>query len=237
MQEPVLELAPQAREEEACEIMSLIPIRPYQFFDLVNENRPMERLAQAPIPHRRGGGGLKLLETFILIAAARFIAPAAIFEFGTYRGSTTLALALNTSPATRIFTLDLDAPLAEAHPADASLTQEHFALSALDFSGTPFESRIIRLRGDSRVFDYTPHLNSIDLVFIDGGHDLETVASDTGNAMRILARDRLSCVLWHDYGNADYPGVAKVIEDLARGANLYHVQETMLCAYFSQPVF
>lgn len=211
-------------------------IRPYKVFALVDKP-PAERIARFQIPARRGAGGITILETTLLIAAAEAVSAKRIFEFGTFLGSTTLNLALNIPADGRIFTLDLDETSAKQlnqHPADAPLTNIHLTAHT-DFEGSSVAARITQLRGNSVAFDFTPWVASIDLVFVDGGHDLKTVAADTEAALRLVADDRPSCVLWHDYGNADYPDLTAYLEQLASTRQLFHIEDTMLCAWFSEP--
>lgn len=213
--------------------MSVIPIRPYQFFGLLQS----DQVASLPIPRRRGGGGLKLLESFVVIAAAHIVRASRIFEFGTYRGSTTLALALNTSEHCEILTLDLpDMASAEGiHSADAPLTEEHLSMGALDYENTGLESKVKPLKGNSRVFDVDQWKASMDLVLIDGGHDLATVQVDTVKAFSMARTDKQSCILWHDYGNPEYPELSGMLDSFTN-ERIFHIQDTMLCVWLSQPV-
>jgi len=179
-----------------------------------------------------------MLETALLIAAAQAVSAKRIFEFGTFLGTTTFNLALNIPADGRVFTLDLDEVSAEElsqHPSDAPLTKAHLAARP-DFEGSSVAERITQLQGNSIAFDFSPWAGSIDLVFVDGGHDLETVTADTEAAFRLVAGDRPSCVLWHDYRNADYPDLTDYLEQLASSRQLYHIEDTMLCAWFNEPI-
>ena len=178
-------------------------IRPYKMFTLLREP-PTERIANVVIPSRRGFGGTSILETFLIITGARIVEARNIFEFGTFLGSNTYNMALNTREDARIFTLDLDDHSRtdlDQHPEDASLTNLHLASGSLDFSRTPVENKIECLTGDSTRFDFSPWKESIDLSFIDGGHDLATVKSDSQNAFEMAIVGKLSCIFWHDYKN------------------------------------
>src|SRR5579864_5803701 len=151
-------------------------IRPYVIFNLL-QSPPADRIANVKIPNRRD---IRLLETYLLVTAIRVVNAKRIFEFGTFFGSTTLNLALNSPPDTEILTLDLgrgDAKGLEQDAADAPLTQMHFDRTAMDYSGISVCTKIKELTGNSRVFDFSQLRDSIDLVFIDGGHDYETVKS------------------------------------------------------------
>src|SRR5262245_41486571 len=181
---------------------SMFHIRPFQMFSLLEEP-PRERIVQTAIPYRRGVGGVSLLETFLLIAGSRIVRTTRAFEFGTFLGATTLNLAMNLPPKGKVFTLDLgesDASRAVQDIADAPLTETHLASkSALDFAGTTVARKIGTLTGDSKEFNFSKWHSSMDLVFVDGGHDVATVKSDTENALRLVRRDKPSCIFWHDY--------------------------------------
>jgi hypothetical protein len=212
-------------------------IRPYKLFALVDKP-PAERIARFQIPPRRGAGGITMLETALLIAAAHAVHATRVFEFGTFLGSTTLNLALNIPEDGRVFTFDLDADSAKSlkqHPADAPLTETHFA-SHMDFEGSIVSGQVTRLRGNSISSDFSPWKGSIDLVFVDGGHDLDTVTADTETAFRLVASDRPCCVLWHDYRNPDYPELGAYLELVATTRQLFHIEDAMLCVWFSEPL-
>ncbi len=209
-------------------------IRPYKLFALL-DSAPPQRVAQFQIPPRRGAGGITLLETALLIASMKIVSAKRVFEFGTFLGSTTLNLALNLSDDGHVFTLDLDYAPERQHPSDAPLSELHFA-SRPDFEGSAVAHKITQLRGNSRTFNFSPLAHSIDLVFIDGGHDEETVQSDTENAMfKLLAQARPTAVLWHDYGNPEYPDLTCCLDNLAFIRPIFHVEDTMLCVWFSNP--
>lgn len=211
-------------------------IRPYKVFTLVQADRT-DPIVRIPIPARRGTGSISLLETFLAIAASKVVGATRIFEFGTFMGGTTLNLALNTPEDARIFTLDLGASHAQAaeqHPADTPLTRTHLeAENALDFSENPVRSKITTLKGDSTKFDFGPWADSIDLVFIDGGHDVVTAKSDTESALRMARKDRPACILWHDYHNWEYAGLTQYLDDLSQEIGIFHIQDTMLCVWFN----
>lgn len=213
-------------------------IRPYQLFTLVDAP-PFNRVARVQIPTRRAAGGVTLLETFVILAALRIVAAKRVFEFGTFFGSTTLNLALNIPEKGEVFTLDLDENHAvelEQDPADVGFTRTHLkSRNKLDFLGSEVSSKVTMLTGDSTKFDFTRWKDSIDLVFIDGGHDLATVRSDTENALRMTRQDVPSCILWHDYRNTDYLPLTNYLDELSRKTGLFHIEDTMLCIAFQGP--
>jgi len=217
--------------------MAIHHLRPYKIFTLL-DGPPSSRVVNVPLPSRRGMGGTSLLETFLILAAIRIVDARRIFEFGTFRGSNTLNMALNTPDDAEIFSLDLDQRSAsglEQHPDDAPLTEVHLNCgSALDFSGASVERKIQILTGDSTKFNFSSWQGSIDLAFIDGGHDYLTVKSDTENALGMAAEDRPSCVVWHDYRNWIYPSLTCYLDSLAHDREIFHIEDTMLCMWFNK---
>lgn len=213
-------------------------IRPYKIFTLI-EAPPPERIVQAALPCRPAAGGVSLLEMFLIIAASQVVGAKRVFEFGTFLGSTTLNLALNIPEDGAVFTLDLDerhAREAKQDAADAPLTEIHLASrSSLDFVGSPVEQKIKTITGDSTTFDFSNWEGSVELAFIDGGHDSVTVKSDSKNALRMACKNKPSCVLWHDYGNPDYSGLTFYLDELSQQLQLAHIGDTMLCVWFNDP--
>lgn len=209
-------------------------IRPYEIFTLLDAV-PTERVASVKIPNRRD---LWLLETFILVTAMRLVNARRIFEFGTFFGSTTLNLALNSPANAEIFTFDLpqaDALAATRNQPDFRVAGERLGHPQPDFMGFKEAEKIKTLLGNSRNFDFSRFANSMDMVFIDGGHDYETVKSDTANALRMLKSDAPGCIFWHDYQNVECEENTRFLNELEKDLGLFHVQETMLCGWFNEP--
>ena len=213
-------------------------IRPYQIFTLI-EAPQRERVAHVMLPIRRAAGGTSLLETFLIVAGIRIVEARRVFEFGTFLGSNTFNMALNTPDDASIFTLDLDeqqAARASQQLEDIPLTKLHLASkSSLDFAGSSAAGKVKPLIGNSTTFDFSPWKGSVDFSFIDGGHDLTTAKSDTENALQMAVSEKLSCIMWHDYRNHDYPELTCYLEDLARGTEIFHIEDTMLCIWFNDP--
>jgi hypothetical protein len=212
-------------------------IRPFRLFSAIDAP-PAERVAQIALPYRPGEGGVSMLETSLIITAARLVDARRVFEFGTFLGNTTLNLALNTPDNAEILTLDLDDdPASEPPlPADARLARMHREhRKSLAFRGSPVAHKITTLTGNSREFDFFPWRGSIDLVFVDGGHDFATIDADTQNALEMYAAAKPSCILWHDYRNAEYSAVTYYLDDLSNRLELFHVGDTMLCVWFNDP--
>jgi predicted O-methyltransferase YrrM len=177
-------------------------IRPHKLFNLLPGGIE-DRLATVKIPFRTEN---YLLETFLLLAAAKLVNAKRVFEFGTFKGATTLNLALNL-PGAEIFTFDLAPCLAGSVKQDyyhAAISRQHFEQQTMEFDRVQHGAQIHRIEDESLRFDSSPYHGSMDLVFVDGGHDRATLDADTRNAFLMAPH---GCVAWHDYGNPEYPDV------------------------------
>lgn len=169
----------------------------------------------------------------VLAALCRALGAKTFFEIGTNRGRTAWTVARN-NPDISVHTLDL--------PDQEALSDVAFELNKSDrdfftaewdrgdaYRGTPEETRIETLLGDSATFDYTPYLGKMDVVLVDGAHSYEYVRSDTENALRLLSPD--GTIVWDDY--PAIPGVFKHLTDIAPELDrpLYHLFETRLVVY------
>jgi predicted O-methyltransferase YrrM len=201
-------------------------VRPYQIFHRL-EAPAHAREAAIKLPQRKD---LPLLETALLIAAMKSVRARRIFEFGTYLGATTLNLALNCPGDAEVYTFDLPpGAQIQQHPEDVPLTNEHFATERLQFIGSRVEHKITVVTGNSLTADLS-HFHPIDFIFIDGGHDLATVAADTANAFKMLRRG--GCIAWHDYKNYRYPELTAYLESLPQRP--VAVGDTMLAFWFDE---
>ncbi len=200
-------------------------IRPHRIFDLLPPSVP-ERIVQIKMPHRTE---CWLLETFLLVAAMKLVKAKRIFEFGTFRGATTLNLALNAPLGGEVFTFDLlaDIPV-EQDATHAEISRQHFAQESMEFEQFPTAATVRRIGGNSISADLSEYFRSMDMVFVDGGHDFKTIAADTANAFRMAPH---GCVVWHDYGNADYPDVKTYLDAFAMP--LYHVEDSRMVFWFA----
>ena len=121
-------------------------------------------------------------DSFAFAALVRAFKPARYFEIGTGDGRTSLLAAANSGPDAKIHTLDLHY---SEYPQIGSLYKQR-----------PEGAKVTQFSGSSADFDFSKFKKSMDLVFIDGGHEIEDVVRDTHIAFDI-ARDG-GCILWHD---------------------------------------
>jgi hypothetical protein len=101
----------------------------------------------------------------------------------------------------------------------------------LAFLGTPYETRIHCLHGDSNVFDFKPYREKMNMIYVDGGHDERTVRSDAENAFRMLSKGRPAVIAWDDYDSPLSPAVKEYLD--TRSEELVFVEESRTAFYLS----
>ena len=171
----------------------------------------------------------------VLAALCSSLGCKTFFEIGTYRGRTTWTVAQH-NPQLHVYTLDLpsadaaDDVALELLPADRGLFRTWDR--GIAFKGTPEETRIEQLFGDSANFDFSPYFGSMDLVFIDGSHSYSYVKNDTEAALKMLSPD--GSIVWDDY--PAFPGIYSYLTDLSRTLDRrpFHILETRMVVYSKQ---
>ena len=143
---------------------------------------PVRLVNSAPQPQ-----SVRDFELFILGTLCRCLEAKRVMEIGTYRGRTTYNLAANVASGGRVFTLNYLDPE----------SREKFVVGEI-YRGTPLESMIDTISGDSMRFDFSHWYGSIDLMFIDGNHSLPYVRSDSAQAFRCVRPGGI--IAWHDIG-------------------------------------
>ncbi len=177
---------------------------------------------------RKHSGNVTLAELGILAQAAATIPPGSeIIEIGTFNGRTAANMVRNAPAGSMVFTLDLP----EDHPTRFQLDKGEDVFVRKErphsqFRDHPGANRIIRLFGDSAVYDWSPHVGKAGLVFVDGSHAYDYVCADSRTAQRLVQPGGM--VLWHDYGV--WEGVTRALEELERceQLGLKHIRGTSL---------
>ena len=207
---------------------SLIHIRPYQVLSIPDSFGEEIKFFMPPHP---GAGSLKAIESIMLLKLMRCVKPSYIFEFGTFKGYTTRLLLENfpdnDAQSERIYTLDLP-------NLDNVIFQgadEELAMQGLNFPrkylSSPRKNLVKQILQDSMTLDPQQYLKKFQFIFIDANHEVNYVKNDTENSLKMLA-DPPSCIVWHDYGNSEYPQLTQYLEDLSAQIKLHHIEDTML---------
>lgn len=220
----------------------IVPIRPKVLFRKIEERFPDRNVGfKVNIPSSEIGG-MTLLESAVLVSLVTLFDCRRLFEFGTFRGATTLLLAENTPDEARITTLDIpkeNAPglegdagkvLSSGDDNDAFLRQRFLAEDAPCIHRAPpaVRAKIEQRYQDSTTLDPAAQglASAFDFVFIDGGHDYATIASDTRNALAMAAPDAV--IAWHDFESKIHGDVTRFLGEYGRENRVYHVENTMV---------
>ena len=180
-------------------------------------------------------GNTTLFELFAISSLIRLKKPQTVFEIGTFNGRTTLNMAANSDPQTKIYTLDLPSKdMANTKFGLDEIEKKYVnkPASGAKFSGHPEAKKITQLYGDSAKFDFSPFAGGMDFVFVDASHAYDYVVSDSKAAMQML-RNGKGVILWHDYDQIDWwPGVTKALnefhESSPKFSRLVHLAGTSL---------
>lgn len=134
----------------------------------------------------------------------RRLQPTRIFEFGTFLGTTTLILSSNAPADAEVFTLDISEKPDRMSEADCLFCNSETVGAAFRGEGDDKNTKIAaakitQLWGDSLTYDFSPYYRSMDLVFVDGGHEYEVVLSDLRNASKMLRDPYYGVIFVHDF--------------------------------------
>ncbi len=144
------------------------------------------------------GGSMTITEISSLCHLVAVRRPRKVLEVGSFRGLTTLNIAMN-APGAEIHTLDL--------PPDFDPTDTRFdnndariieSRGFYYYEGREEAARIRQHYGDTATFDYAEIGGGVDLCLIDAAHSYEYVRNDTAKTLPLMATGSL--MLWHDYG-------------------------------------
>ena len=158
-----------------------------------------------------------------------------MFEFGTASGRTTYLWAKNSPPNASITTITLHPDQLDCYKKESSDNYEgeiaavqESIFSQFVYSGTPVESKIRQLFGDSKAFDETPFTKCCDLIFIDGSHSYSYVKSDTEKALKMIASGGM--IVWHDYRDdlIHTRGVVQFLNEISSSIAIKRIQGTSL---------
>ena len=223
----------------------VIELRPKAVFQKVEQAFPeqdIEFLVKIPSSQI---GGLHLLESSILVSLIKLVNPLNIFEFGTYMGASTVLMAKNSSKETKVTTLDIDNQepqfstnfssydLQDATENDNFLRVRFRDEGAIHIKRSPsdIKSKITQIFCDSNSLDLNKFClkNNFELIFIDGGHDYETIENDTSKALSMATPN--SIIVWHDYKSQIHQDVTKFLNSLSHSKKIIHIQNTMLAIH------
>jgi predicted O-methyltransferase YrrM len=180
---------------------------------------------------------LPMAELVTLAAICARARPRRIFEIGTYRGLSTLVMALNSPPDAEIFTLDLHPSTRQAYAHAMGFGRfPDFAVGE-HFADHSVASRIHQVFGDSRTLDPEAFRGRVDLVFIDANHTYDFVWADSEHALAMLRPGGL--IVWDDYvwteRAPECAGVTRYVNELAVSRSIRRIAGTRLAMLVDGP--
>jgi predicted O-methyltransferase YrrM len=122
--------------------------------------------------------------------------PLKILEIGSFRGLTTLNMAMN-APQAEIHTLDLP-PEADGCATRFKTNDVNIINSrgSYHYENRTEAARVLQHYGDTALFDYNEIGPAVDFCLIDAAHSYEYVRNDTAKVLPLMADG--SFLLWHD---------------------------------------
>ena len=95
--------------------------------------------------------------------------------------------------------------------------QDPYSLEAVKDLLKKFEKNIHLIKGNSNYILKNIDMSKIDYVFLDGGHDYNTVKNDLNCCIKVL--DNNGTILCDDYNLSYAPGVKKAIDEYVKDNN------------------
>jgi len=127
----------------------------------------------------------------------------------------------------RVYTLDLD----QVEGVDFQGTDIHLAKEALNYQRKYLLSAnkhlVKQILLNSLDLDESQYYKKFQFIFIDANHEVNYVKSDTEKSFKMISESP-ACIVWHDYGNHEFPELTQYIDDLATTMPVYHIEDTML---------
>ena len=162
-----------------------------------------------------------------------------IFEFGTCSGKTTTLFALNSPLESKVYSITLN----PADLSNLSLGNNRDIKAALNnakkesiydqfiFMNMSIKNKINLIFQDSTKFNVDKFENSMDLIFIDGGHNYSCVKNDSEKSFRMIKNE--GYIFWHDYNvsKRSCRDIVKYIHEISKTKKIFHIKNTSLCYY------
>ena len=95
--------------------------------------------------------------------------------------------------------------------------QNPYSVEAVEDLLKKFKKNVYLIKGNSNKIMKKIEMSKIDYVFLDGGHDYETVINDLNNCVQVL--NNSGTVLCDDYNLSYAPGVKKAVDEFVKQYN------------------
>lgn len=221
----------------------IVTIKPKLIFELVEKTFTNIPTITLPVPSSKIGS-VTTLEASLISSLLFLKTPKTVFEFGTFLGYTTSILLQNTSPNTKVFSIDLpqikrthqgtaepvDWNLIRSNDAynDAYLTEQASKSGERYLNSLTGGDRLMLIKLDSRqlIPEKFGLLGNTDFIFLDGGHTDAIVRSDTKKSIEMLSPNGI--LVWHDYGSKIHSKVTDVVNEYSESNLVIQIKNTML---------
>ena len=96
--------------------------------------------------------------------------------------------------------------------------QNPYSLAAVEDLLSKFKKNIKIIQGDTNQILHNINLKNVDFIFIDGGHDYETVKNDLEQSFKIINKN--GTILCDDWNLSQALGVREAIKDFSKEKNI-----------------
>jgi predicted O-methyltransferase YrrM len=96
--------------------------------------------------------------------------------------------------------------------------QNPYSVEAVNDLLKKFKNNVQLIKGNSNKILKNLDMTNIDYVFLDGGHEYETVKNDLNNCIKVVEKD--GTILCDDYNLGSALGVRKAIDEYVQNNNL-----------------
>ena len=187
-------------------------------------------------------GSITLVDQIVLLSFINLLNPKNILEIGTFQGYTSALFLKNTIHA-MVHTIDLPKSNTNSvtHLNKKAILldgdyNDDFLRQIQNISGETYlqnleKSKCDRLRlikANSMQFDYSVFDKSIDFAFIDGGHNLKNIESDTRNVLSCM--NEKGIIVWHDFTSNLHSDVTTFLNSYSLKNKVFFVKGS-LCAF------
>ena len=105
--------------------------------------------------------------------------------------------------------------------------QNPYSKEAVEDLLSKFKKNVSLIKGNSNSLLKEMDMSKIDYVFLDGGHEYNTVMNDLNNCIEVITKNK-GVILCDDYNLANAPGVEKAIDEFTKKHNF---KCEILCNY------
>jgi predicted O-methyltransferase YrrM len=201
-----------------------------RFYDAFPNCQNLKTTIQILIEEKTGG--LSTLDLQYLSSIVKCYPIKTIFEIGTFDGCAATHMMMNTQfpEQCSLYTLDLPSNETDSDYGYDPGNSGFWELRRAGYYINRYtQSGITQLFGDSLEFDFSPYFASMDLIFIDGNHNMPYIQKDTENALKMLKSNGV--IVWHDYYGIPGEAITDYLNQLSKGIQIFRIEKTSLAFY------